>query len=114
MHLCGDGGPRALDQLPELSEAEVDAIVTAGGAAQLAAGVSAVRDLGDVGWAVVERHRDADGPTVVASGPPLTSPRGHRWSMGGELAGVESMRRAVREGMIEAPMSSSSWPAAGR
>jgi imidazolonepropionase-like amidohydrolase len=76
---------------------ELDAIVNAGGARQLAAGVTAVRDLGDIGWAVVERDRDTDGPTVVASGPPLTSPRGHCWSMGGEVAGVESIRRAVRE-----------------
>ena len=97
VHLCGDSGPRALDQLPELSPAELDAIITAAGAQQLAAGVTAVRDLGDVDWAVVERRRGTDGPTVVASGPPLTSLRGHCWSMGGEVTGVEAIRRAVRE-----------------
>jgi imidazolonepropionase-like amidohydrolase len=65
---------------------------------QLAAGVTSVRDLGDVGWAVVERHRGVgSGPTVVASGPPITSVRGHCWWLGGEAAGTEDLRDAVRE-----------------
>nr|WP_246214645.1 amidohydrolase family protein [Modestobacter muralis] len=97
VHLCGDGGPRALDQLPELSAGEVDGIVTEAGSRQLAVGVTAVRDLGDVDWAVVDRHRGGPGPTVVASGPPLTSVQGHCWSMGGEVSGVDQVRRAVRE-----------------
>src|SRR6185437_8455361 len=42
VHLCGDSGPRALDQLPELSDAELDAIVGQSLAAQLAGGVTAV------------------------------------------------------------------------
>ena len=96
-HLCGDSGPRALDQLPELSDHEVDSIVRRAGAQQLSAGVTAVRDLGDLDWAVVDRHRGTSGPTVVASGPPLTSVRGHCWSMGGEVSGVDGVRRAVRE-----------------
>jgi imidazolonepropionase-like amidohydrolase len=57
-----------------------------------------VRDLGDRDWAVVDRHRGrADAPTVVASGPPITSVGGHCAVMGGEAAGVEGLRRAVRE-----------------
>src|SRR3954464_8244438 len=51
VHVCGDAGPRALDQLPELSDAELDAIVGQSLAAQLAGGVTAVRDLGDASWA---------------------------------------------------------------
>ncbi|WP_369138257.1 amidohydrolase family protein [Modestobacter versicolor] len=97
-HLCADGGPRALDQLADLGTAEIDAIVRTSLAAQLAAGVTAVRDLGDVAWAVVDRHRGAGpGPTVVASGPPITSVGGHCWWLGGEVAGEAALRRAVRE-----------------
>lgn len=97
-HLCADDGPRALDQLAELSGDEVDAVVRVSLRKQLAAGVTAVRDLGDVDWAVVDRHRGAgDGPTVVASGPPITSVRGHCWWLGGEVAGADELRRAVRE-----------------
>jgi imidazolonepropionase-like amidohydrolase len=45
----------------------------------------------------VDRTRRADEPTVVAAGPPITSPHGHCWTMGGETSGIEHMRRAVRE-----------------
>ena len=98
VHLCGDAGARALDQVPELDPAELDAVVTAAERATLRAGVTAVRDLGDHHWTVLERaDRDGERPTVVAAGPPITSPGGHCWSMGGETAGVDAVRRAVRE-----------------
>ena len=98
VHLCGDAGPRALDQVPELDAAELDAVVTAAERATLRAGVTAVRDLGDHSWTVLERAgRDGERPTVVAAGPPITSPGGHCWSMGGETSGVEALRRAVSE-----------------
>ncbi|PRY47566.1 imidazolonepropionase-like amidohydrolase [Geodermatophilus tzadiensis] len=96
VHLCGDSSPRALDQLPELGPERVDTIVASALHQHLAAGVTAVRDLGDHRWAVVERA-PRTGPTVVAAGPPITSPRGHCWSMGGEAAGVPALRVAVRE-----------------
>ncbi|MGY1822891.1 amidohydrolase family protein [Geodermatophilus sp. SYSU D00079] len=98
VHLCGDGGPRALEQLPELSADRLDAVIAEAGRQHLRAGVTAVRDLGAHEWAVLERsRRGADGPTVVAAGPPITSPGGHCWSMGGEASGVDQLRRAVRE-----------------
>jgi imidazolonepropionase-like amidohydrolase len=97
VHLCGDSGPRALDQLAELSPERLQEIIDAAEQQHLATGVTAVRDLGDHRWAVVERPRAGAGPTIVASGPPLTCPGGHCWPMGGEVAGVEALRRAVRE-----------------
>jgi imidazolonepropionase-like amidohydrolase len=98
VHLCGDGSPRALDQLPDLGDDELDAIIAASMAAQLAAGVTAVRDLGDARWAVADRHRGSpQGPTVIASGPPITTPGGHCAGMGGEAEGETGLRRAVRE-----------------
>src|SRR5215475_2906228 len=97
-HLCGNSGPDALDRLPGLTDDEIDAAVSAALHAQLAAGVTAVRDVGDQNWAVVDRHRDRpDGPTVVASGPPITSIGGHCAAMGGAVRGVDALRRAVRE-----------------
>jgi imidazolonepropionase-like amidohydrolase len=100
VHLCGDSGPRALDQVPELSADELDRVITTAGQQHLRAGVTAVRDLGDHRWAVLDRiaaGSDSAGPTVVGSGPPITSPGGHCWSMGGEAAGEGALRRAVRE-----------------
>jgi imidazolonepropionase-like amidohydrolase len=95
VHLCGNSGPRALDQFGELSPEQLQAVIDTAEQQNLSAGVTAVRDLGDHRWAVVERPRTGAGPTVVASGPPLTSAGGHCWSMGGEVAGVEALRRAV-------------------
>lgn len=98
VHLCGDAGPRALDRLPELDDEELDAVVAESMTAQLAGGVTAVRDLGDARWTVADRHRGTPtGPTVMAAGPPITSPHGHCAGMGGEAAGVQGLRRAVRE-----------------
>jgi imidazolonepropionase-like amidohydrolase len=97
VHLCGDSGPRALDQFAELSPDRLQDVIATAERQHLRAGVTAVRDLGDHRWAVVDRPRRGAGPTVVAAGPPLTSPGGHCWSMGGETTGVDGVRRAVRE-----------------
>ena len=98
VHLCADSGPRALDQLPELSADQLDRVIAESMRVELAAGVTAVRDLGDQDWAVVDRHReDPLGPTVVASGPPITSAGGHCAQMGGAAAGVDDLRRRVAE-----------------
>jgi imidazolonepropionase-like amidohydrolase len=98
VHLCGDSSPRALDQLDELSPDRIQAVIAAAEGQHLRAGVTTVRDLGDHRWAVVERSRTGgDGPTVVASGPPLTIPGGHCASMGGVATGPDALRAAVRE-----------------
>ena len=98
VHLCADGGLRALDQVPELSAEELDRIIVTSGQESLRAGVTTVRDLGDHQWAVLDRvGSDGDGPRVVGAGPPITSPGGHCWSMGGAAAGEDELRRAVRE-----------------
>jgi imidazolonepropionase-like amidohydrolase len=103
VHLCGDSGPRALDQVPELSADQLEQVIATAEQQHLRAGVTAVRDLGDHRWAVLDRigsggaGPDRLGPTVVGSGPPITSPGGHCWSMGGEAASEDELRRAVRE-----------------
>ena len=97
-HLCGNSDFSALDRLPGLSPGGLDEAIEAALATQLASGVTAVRDLGDQQWAVVDRHRHRpSGPTVVASGPPITSAGGPCFAMGGEASGAGELRRAVRE-----------------
>jgi imidazolonepropionase-like amidohydrolase len=64
---------------------------------QLQAGVTTVRDLGDHRWAVIERRRRVATPAIVASGPPVTTRRGHCWQFGGEAAGPAALRAAVAE-----------------
>jgi imidazolonepropionase-like amidohydrolase len=99
VHLAADSGPGALDRLPELSDDDVARTIEQSLRIQLATGVTAVRDLGDMGWSVLDwRARPVAGlPTVVASGPPITSRGGHCSNMGGEASGLDELRAAVRE-----------------
>jgi imidazolonepropionase-like amidohydrolase len=80
-----------------MTPAELKEVVAASLEQHLRAGVTAVRDLGDHHWTVVDLGQPADAPTVVAAGPPLTTTKGHCWSMGGETSGIDGLRAAVRE-----------------
>lgn len=101
VHLCGDSATDALERLPTFSDAHVREVIENALATQLASGVTTVRDLGDLHWAVLEwraAHPDGAGlPTVIGSGPPITSIDGHCASMGGAVRGIAALRRAVRE-----------------
>jgi imidazolonepropionase-like amidohydrolase len=66
-----------------------------------AGGVTTVRDLGDRGYLALRLREaartDRTLPTIVASGPPITTPGGHCHYLGGAAAGVDGLRAAVRE-----------------
>jgi imidazolonepropionase-like amidohydrolase len=103
VHLVGDSGWGALDRVAGYSPEELASIVEESLQRQLAAGVTTVRDLGDRDWVAVD-HRDRqrrDGrrpePTLLTSGPPITSPQGHCHYMGGEVEGRDAIARAVQE-----------------
>ena len=104
VHLVTDSVPRALDLVEGYSDREIDAVITRSLAAQLAGGVTTVRDLGDRRFVAVDRRDSqragrapAAEPTILASGPPLTVPRGHCWYLGGEVDGPLEIENAVRE-----------------
>lgn len=104
VHLVTDSVPNALDLVEGYSNQEIDAVVSRSLAAQLAAGVTTVRDLGDRRFVVVDRRdRQRRGssavpePTILASGPPLTSPRGHCWYLGGEVDGPTEIELALAD-----------------
>ncbi|ANZ42536.1 hypothetical protein BBK82_06705 [Lentzea guizhouensis] len=96
VHLGADSENGALDRLPGFSAEHLDAVIEDSLDRHLKAGVTTVRDLGDRAWSVVEQ-RDRHRQRVLASGPPITSVKGHCWSMGGESAGEDALKRAVRE-----------------
>jgi imidazolonepropionase-like amidohydrolase len=104
VHLVADSKIGALDRVPTLSDQELDAVITDGLRRQLAAGVTTVRDLGDRHYAVVAR-RDVQRagrtsepePTIVASGPPLTTVGGHCDYLGGEVGTSRQISTAIRE-----------------
>lgn len=95
VHLCADSENGALDRVPGFSAEQLDAVIEDSLARQLRAGVTTVRDLGDHQWAVIEQ-RGRHVQRILGSGPPITSVRGHCWSMGGEVSGDEQLRQAVR------------------
>jgi imidazolonepropionase-like amidohydrolase len=104
VHLVADNVVGALDRIPELGEQALDDIITESLRRQLAAGVTTVRDLGDYQYAAVTRRDEQrDGrmqrpePTIVASGPPLTSVAGHCHYLGGEVANPSQISAAIRE-----------------
>ncbi len=100
VHLLADGRPGALDRLADYSTDDCDRVIEHTLRQNLASGVTTVRDLGDRNYAVVDwrsRHSGAFAPTIVASGPPITTPQGHCSNMGGEAAGPAALRAAVHE-----------------
>jgi len=104
VHLAADSKVDALDRIAGYTDDEMDAVITDGLRRQLDNGVTTVRDLGDRRFGVLDRRdRQRAGaatepePTILAAGPPLTSPGGHCAYLGGEVRGVPAMVDAVRE-----------------
>ena len=61
-------------------------------------GVTTVRDLGDRGYLSLGLRGRAGLPTIVAAGPPITTPGGHCHYLGGVAEPtVPGVRAAVRE-----------------
>jgi len=64
-------------------------------------GVTTVRDLGDRNYLALTLREAAPSvgllPTIVAAGPPITTPGGHCHFLGGATTGVDGVRAAVRE-----------------
>ena len=101
-HLVADRGASALDRVAGYSAQEIDEVISRALRDQLLAGVTTVRDLGDRRYCVLDRRdrqqsTPAIEPTIVASGPPVTSKGGHCHYMGGEVSGTDEIIGAVAE-----------------
>ena len=99
VHLVSDAGVGSLERVDQLTEEEVDTEIRRSLAAQVAKGVTTVRDLGDIGYRTLAfRDRRTPGePRIVAAGPPITTPEGHCHFLGSMAAGPDEIRAAVRE-----------------
>ena len=69
--------------------------------AALTAGITTLRDLGDRRYVTLRLRQELaahpeQGPQLLVSGPPVTTPGGHCWFLGGEAADVQGLRAAVR------------------
>ena len=99
VHLVADGGHGSLERAGAATDEELDDVIAGTLAQQAAAGVTTVRDLGDVRYrTLVARDRRVAGvPRIVAAGPPLTVAHGHCHYLGGAVTGIEGARAAVEE-----------------
>lgn len=102
VHLAFDATEAAVAHYQCLGDDERLALMLDHAATLLRAGVTTARDLGAPGRLVYEVRRridegEADGPNIVCSGPPLTTPGGHVWYFGGEVSGEQALREAVRQ-----------------
>lgn len=101
-HLVFDAGDDAVGRLDTVDDDGLLEGARVAALSALEAGITTVRDLGDRGYVAV-RLRDefaaepGSGPQVLAAGPPITTPRGHCWFLGGEARGADGVRAAVRE-----------------
>src|SRR5271157_4136256 len=98
VHLAFDASADPVGNLGRRRDGEVVEAMARAGQAALRGGVTTVRDLGDRGYLSLGLRGRADLPTIVAAGPPITTPGGHCHYLGGAAAPtIESVRAAVRE-----------------
>lgn len=102
VHLALDAGDDPPASLATEDESTTIARMAKSARKALIAGVTTIRDVGDKNFLSLRtaegcRRHPANGPHIVTSGPPLTSPGGHCHFLGGEVAGVDDLRAAVRE-----------------
>jgi imidazolonepropionase-like amidohydrolase len=97
VHLLAGSEPGALTLDAGRSASHREQTIRRSLLAQLNAGVTTVRDLGDNRFAVVDRPVRDDEPSVVGSGPPITSENGHCATLGGAVRSAPGLRAAVAE-----------------
>ncbi len=97
VHLAFDASTDPVSRLAERSDEEAIAAMTVAAGVALRGGVTTMRDLGDRGYLSLGL-RDTPGlPTILAAGPPITTPAGHCHFLGGGCeTGADGVREAVR------------------
>jgi imidazolonepropionase-like amidohydrolase len=101
LHLCFDASDDPIGHLAALDDDALLAQMAVAARRALRAGVTTVRDLGDRGYLALDLRDQPAGadplPTILGSGPPITTPGGHCHFLGGEVDGPAEARAAVRE-----------------
>lgn len=102
VHLLFAGSEDPIEDLRSLdNELALDRMRTAA-RTTVAAGITTVRDLGDRDYLALHLREQFTrdqilGPEVLAAGPPITTPGGHCWFLGGQTTGIANIRRAIRQ-----------------
>jgi imidazolonepropionase-like amidohydrolase len=101
-HLAFDASSDPVAQLDADDDATLLLRMRLAAQRALAVGITTIRDLGDRSYLSLTLRDwflegNEVGPRIVASGPPITTHRGHCWFLGGEIDGVDGMRQAVQQ-----------------
>jgi imidazolonepropionase-like amidohydrolase len=101
VHLAFDASEDPVAALAGRDDTEALAAMADAGRRTVLGGVTTVRDLGDRDYLSLTVRAAAESdptlPTIVAAGPPITTPGGHCHYLGGAVSGVDQVRAAVRE-----------------
>ena len=98
VHLTFDASPDPVGALAGRDDEQATQAMIRAGQAALRGGVTTVRDLGDRGYLSLGLRGRLGLPTIVAAGPPVTTPGGHCHYLGGVAEPTEAgVRAAVRE-----------------
>jgi imidazolonepropionase-like amidohydrolase len=87
VHLAFDASADPVAALAGRDDSAVAAAMSAAGRLALRGGVTTVRDLGDRDFLSLGLRGASDLPTIVAAGPPITTPTGHCHFLGGWVLG---------------------------
>lgn len=103
LHLCLDATGDPVGHLTKMGDDLLRERMAKAARRALRAGVTTVRDLGDRSYLALDLRdrgpaiRTSRLPTIVAAGPPITTPGGHCHFLGGAASGERGLRAAVRE-----------------
>jgi hypothetical protein len=117
-HLAFDASADPVAQLDADDDATLLLRMRRAAQRALVVGITTIRDLGDRNYLSLAL-RDwflsggEVGPRIVASGPPITTPNGHCWFLGGEADGPDGSAPRCGSGSLAESTWSRSWPAAG-
>lgn len=96
-HLVFDGIGTLEEQVSRRTDEELTVRARAQARRALKGGVTTLRDLGDRNFVTLALRGEADLPTILCSGPPITAVQGHCWFLGGECEDRAAIIAAVRE-----------------
>jgi imidazolonepropionase-like amidohydrolase len=98
VHLAFDGSADPVAALAGRDDSAVLAAMSAAGRTALRGGVTTVRDLGDRAYLSLGLRSTRELPTIIAAGPPITTPAGHCHFLGGATEPTpQALRAAVRD-----------------
>ena len=101
IHLAFNASEDPIGRLAQVSDEELLGEMMGAAASAMRSGATTVRDLGDRNYLAlnvrkITREDPSRGPDILCAGPPLTTPGGHCWHLGGEVRGEAQIRAAIR------------------